>query len=110
MGSYSNRQDLADALVSALTQLRKAQEQSSQPARSVRSGPVSARPRRVVDRLTGAELEGLIAAGTEGASKRQLAGRYGISESSVKRLIRIRIRDGCSIPSSTSQSWQNAGS
>lgn len=95
MGSYLNRQDLADALLSALTQLRKAQRQSSHPAQSVRSAPLGTRQRRVVDRLTGAELEGLIAAGTAGTSKRKLAERYGISESSVKRLIR---KQGASKP------------
>jgi transposase len=40
------------------------------------------------DRLGEADTERLIAAFTAGTSKRKLAGRYGISESSVKRLIR----------------------
>ena len=52
--------------------------------------------RRVSDRLGPEELEQLVGAFQRGTSKRQLAERYGISESSVKRLIRLR---GASKPS-----------
>jgi len=86
MGPYLNRKDLADALVSAVRQLRQAQEQTNGPGQSVRSAPLSARQWRVDDRLSEADAEQLVAAFTAGMSKRKLAERYGISESSVKRL------------------------
>jgi hypothetical protein len=89
MQAYSKRPDLADSLVSAVRQLRQAQTQTGEPAFSGRSTQTSSRW-RVGDRLSEAELEELIAAFTAGTSKRILAERYGISESSVKRLIRER--------------------
>jgi hypothetical protein len=87
MGPYLNRQDLADALVSAVRQLREAQAQTTDPAFSVRCTP-SPRQWRVGDRLSEADTQRLVAAFTAGTSKRKLAEHYGISESSVKRLIR----------------------
>lgn len=95
MGSYSNRQDLTDALVSAVQQLRKAQAATGEPAFSVRSAQ-SPRQWRVGDRLSEADAERLVADFATGTSKRKLAERYGISESSVKRLIR---QHGASKPS-----------
>lgn len=86
IGSYSNRQDLADALVSAVQQLRKAQEQPIEPALSVRSAK-SPGQWRIGDRLSEADLEQLLAAFTAGMSKKKLAERYGISRGSVRRLI-----------------------
>jgi hypothetical protein len=86
MGSYSNRRDRADALVSAVDQLRKAQAQPSESAFSVRSTH-STRQWRVGDRLSEVDTERLVAAFATGTSKRKLAEHYGISESSVKRLI-----------------------
>ena len=50
--SYSNRRDLADTLVSAVRQLRQAQADTSEPARSVRSAPLSTRQWRIGDQLT----------------------------------------------------------
>jgi hypothetical protein len=54
IGSYSNRQDLADTLVSAMQQLRKAQAATDEPAFSVRSAK-SPRQWRVGDRLSEAD-------------------------------------------------------
>jgi FixJ family two-component response regulator len=88
MGPYLNRRDLADALVSGVQQLHKAQAQTEGSAQSVRSAPLSTRQWRVGDRLGRDDLEQLIAAFTAGTPKREMAERYGISESSVKRLIR----------------------
>jgi hypothetical protein len=88
MGPYLNRQDLADTLVSAVRQLRQAQAQTYEQAHSVRSMPLSTVQWRLGDRLYEADMERLIAAFTAGTPKRKLAERYGISESSVKRLIR----------------------
>lgn len=96
IGSYSNRQDLADALVSAVQQLRRAQGRGTEAPSSVRSTR-SASQWRVGDRLSEADTERLVAAFVAGTSKRKLAERYGISESSVKRLIR---QHGASKPSS----------
>lgn len=94
--AYSKRRDLADALVSTVQQLRQAQTQTGEPVLSLRSD-LNHRPWRVDDRLNEADTEQLIAAFTSGTSKRKLAERYGISESSVKRLIR---QYGASKPSS----------
>jgi len=85
--AYSKRRDLADALVSSVQQLRQAQKQGDGQASSERS----ARPSslwRIGDRLADADAEQPIVAFTAGTPKRQLAERYCISESSVKRLIR----------------------
>ena len=87
MEAYSKRLDLADALVSAVRQLQEAQAQTGGPVFSGRSTR-SPSHWRVGDRLSETDIERLIAAFTAGTSKRKLAERYGISESSVKRLIR----------------------
>jgi hypothetical protein len=78
--AYSKRRDLADALVSAVQQLRKAQAQTDGSVQSVRSVPLSTRPWRVGDRLSQDDRAQLIAAFTAGTSKRELAERYGISD------------------------------
>ena len=88
MGAYSNRPDLADSLVRAVRQLRQAQEQQGGVSRSVRSTGRSERDWRVSDRLTEADIRLLIAAFESGTPKWKLAEHYGISESSVKRLVR----------------------
>lgn len=88
MGSYLNRSDLADSLLSAVRQLRHEQGQDGGSADSVRSASRSDRRWRVVDRLDKDDIETLVAAFTAGTPKRKLVERYGISESSVKRLIR----------------------
>jgi len=75
-------------LVSAVQQLRQAQEQDGAAAHSVQSAPLSTRRWRLADRLGEADIEQLIAAFASGTSKRELVDRYGISESSVKRLVR----------------------
>jgi hypothetical protein len=87
MGAYSKRLDLADELVSAVRHLRQAQEQTNEPAHGVQSTPLSTRQWRVGDCLSETDTEWL-ASFNAGTSKRKLAERYGISESSVKRLIR----------------------
>jgi FixJ family two-component response regulator len=87
IAAYSKRRDLVNALASAVQRLRQAQSQGGKSTQSMRS-TLSHRPWRVGDRLSEADLERVIAAFTAGTSKRKLAERYGISESSVKRLIR----------------------
>ena len=103
MGPYLNRQDLVDALVSAVRQLRQAQEQTNEPAHSLQSTPLSARQWHVGDRLSETDTERLIASFNAGTSKRKLAVCYGISESSVKRLIR---QYGASKASGGSSRWE----
>jgi hypothetical protein len=93
--AYSKRRDLVDVLVSVVRQLRQAQAQRGEPTFSVRSTP-SPRQWRVGDRLNEADVARLIADFTAGTSKRKLSEQYGISESSVKRLIR---QHGASKPS-----------
>jgi len=88
MTPYLNRSDLADSLLSAVRQLRQEQGQGGGSVDSVRSAPLSDRRWRVVDRLDKDDIEALVAAFAAGTSKRELAERHGISESSVKRLVR----------------------
>jgi hypothetical protein len=88
MGSYSNRPDLADALVRAVQRLRQAQRDQTSAPRSVRSTGRSERQWRVDDRLSEADACQLVAAFESGMPKWKLAERYGISESSVKRILR----------------------
>ncbi len=87
--AYSNRLDLANELVKTLERLRRAQEAEGDDRVSVRSTGRSDRPWRVIDRLSDADLRMLVTLSAEGMSKRTLAERYRISESSVKRIIRI---------------------
>jgi DNA invertase Pin-like site-specific DNA recombinase len=96
ISAYSKRRDLADALVSAATQLRQAQAAAGASAPSMRSA-VSHRRWRVGDRLNQDDQKQLVATFAAGTPKWKLAERYGISESSVKRLIR---REGASKSSS----------
>jgi Nucleotidyl transferase AbiEii toxin, Type IV TA system len=84
--SYSNRADL-------LTRLTDVCRRASRPdARDDRNDLTlpnrSVQRRRVRDRLTDADIERLIAEFLAGTSKRELAGRYGISFSAVKALLR----------------------
>lgn len=88
MTPYLNRSDLADSLASAVRHLRQEQGQEGGSAHSVQSAPLSDRRWRMVDRLSKADIEQLIAAFGAGTPKRELAERYDISESSIKRLIR----------------------
>jgi len=89
IGAYSKRLDLADALVRTLDRLGRAQDQSSQPLNvSVKSTGRSQREWRVADRLTDADVRSLVVAFQSGTPKWKLAEQYGISESSVKRLVR----------------------
>jgi len=87
--TYSNQQDLADLLRRTRVWLSEdhrgpVQDQQS----SVRAKPTPTVPRRVVDRLGEDVACEIIAARQAGAKLRDLAERFGISESSVKRLTR----------------------
>jgi hypothetical protein len=86
--AYSKRSDLAESLVRAVQQVERARERASPQPASVRSTGVSDRQWRVSDRLHDADIRMLVAAFERGTPKWKLAEQYGISESSVKRLIR----------------------
>jgi hypothetical protein len=87
--AYSNRLDLATSLVKTLEQLRRAQERATDaPAGTVWSTGRSERQWRVSDRLSEADLRVMVAAAEQGTPKWQLAEKYGVSESSIKRIVR----------------------
>lgn len=88
-GTYSNRLDLADLLRRARRWVSEDRQRALQDLRSsVRARPDSARPRRVVDRLGEEVVREMIEARRASAKLLDLAERYGISESSVKRILR----------------------
>jgi hypothetical protein len=86
--AYHKRADLADALVRKVQRIKKAQQQPRRERRSVSSTGRSERQWRVADRLSDADVRLLVEAFQGGTPKWKLAELYGISESSVKRLIR----------------------
>jgi AraC-like DNA-binding protein len=89
VGTYSKRQDLADQLRRVLDRLGRAhQERAEDPEESVRTTAKAAEPHRVVDRLGEQAVQQMIEERRAGVELRELAERYGISLSSVKRLLR----------------------
>jgi hypothetical protein len=86
--AYHNRADLADALVKTMQRLTKAQQAPRRPRASVSSTGRSDRQWRVSDRLDDADTRLIVKAFEQGTPKWKLAEQYGISESSVKRLVR----------------------
>jgi len=85
--AYSNRLDLVSGLVSAVERLRVKDADEPQGRVSVRSEQAP-RVWRVSDRLSEADLSGLIISYRAGTSADALAGQFKISKSSVKRLLR----------------------
>jgi len=90
--SYSNRQDVLHHLK---TTVRVLAEPPADPdpevLRSVRRespGGQVPPPRPLAERLSSEEIQGLVAAFRSGTPKTKLADQYGISLSSVKRLLR----------------------
>lgn len=87
--TYSNRQDLADLLRrTRLWLMEDRQRPAKNPTVSVRAKPNSTVPRRVVDRLGEDAVREMIQARQAGMRLKEVAEKYGISESSVKRLFR----------------------
>ena len=89
--TYSNQQDLADLLRRArrwVNEDRQHPAQDPQPSVRAKSNPTL--PRRVVDRLGDEVVREMIEARQAGAKLLDLAERYGISESSVKRIVRSK--------------------
>ena len=87
--TWSKRQDLADLLRSGV---RRLAGQDPVPAEDRQaSGQTTAKaevPKRVADRLGEDTVRELIEARRAGAKLRELVDKYGISESSVKRLLK----------------------
>jgi hypothetical protein len=88
IGTYSNRVDLADLLRGVRRWVREDHQQpvEDRPG-SVRAKPASVVPRRVVDRLGEDVVREMIEARAAGVKLREVAERYGISESSAKRAL-----------------------
>lgn len=86
--SYSKRPDLATDLETVVNQLSRALSRS-QPVRRI-SVHSEAPPRawRIADRFDEAELRTLVVNFQAGLSIMQLAAQYGISRSSIKRLLK----------------------
>lgn len=86
--AYHKRPDLASALVKRVTQIRKAQAATPRPRRSVSSTGRTDRVWKLDDRMSDADIRLLADAFRRGTPKWKLAEQYGISESSIKRLLR----------------------
>jgi len=87
--AYSKRQDLHDDLARARRQLDQARAGiGTERSISVSSAGRSEREWRVDQRISPVEVDHLVAAFRAGTPQSQLAERYGVSLSSVKRLLR----------------------
>jgi hypothetical protein len=88
--SYSKRPDLLEDLDRAVRRLAQAAKThaSDQPL-SVRSSGRVGRVWALAERLTEAEVRALAANFRAGTRKWRLVAQYGISESSVKRILRL---------------------
>jgi hypothetical protein len=94
IGTYSNQLNRADLLKRARRWLSEAHQAPIQdPKVSVRAKPRVIVPRRIADRLGEETLRELVEARQAGAKLRELVEHYGISESSLKRLLRTAAAD-----------------
>ncbi len=82
---YSNRPDLCYDLAQAV---RRVQEPGIKSSQSVPSRSRDARHMRISERLTGAQIQALIARYRTGCTAKDLAVEYGIGTTSVKRILR----------------------
>jgi hypothetical protein len=88
--TYSKRADLALDLDKAADQLSRAtNDGQSDERQSVRSVGATRRTDLLEDRLSADDVDALVSAFTSGIPKLKLAEQYGISLSSVKRLLRL---------------------
>lgn len=85
--AYSKRPDLLDDLDRAARRQSEADHASGRPP-DVSMSDRSTRPWRVCDRLTGDDIRMLVEQSQAGTPRHELAERYGISGSSIKRLLR----------------------
>lgn len=88
---YSNRTDLAFDLEVATRQLAKAVhaqvKRADTPPRSVKNTP-HPRQRRLTNRLGDDQVQELVAAFEAGTTREELGKRYGISRTSVAKILR----------------------
>lgn len=90
--TWSKRQDLADQLRSRVRRLAGQDLQPAEDRRlSLRTTAKAAVPKRVTDRLGEAAVRELIKDRLAGARLCELVDRYGISESSVKRVLKSHV-------------------
>ncbi len=92
VGAYSKRQDLSDDLQRALLRLKSAQAESQTKARQRVSVQSAVKPRawRLVERFTDEDISKIIRTYQNGLTIKQVAERFTIGTSSVKKLIRER--------------------
>lgn len=87
MGRYSNRPDLLGPMLDVLRRIEQGDRTAEQGVRSTgRGGGLSP----VRDRLSGEDVSEIIARFRSGVAKHKLAAEYGISPSSVKRILKAR--------------------
>ena len=94
LGTYSNHRNRAELLKRTRRWLGEGRQGSLQdPKVSVRANAKAVAPRRVFDRLGDEAVRERIEARRAGAKLRELVERYGVSESSLKRLFRTAAAD-----------------
>jgi hypothetical protein len=86
MAHYSNRTDLLAPLVDVLQRIEE-KDRTEEPGVQSTARSTPARP-LVRDRLTEDDMDRIVSRFRAGTAKHVLADEYGISLSSVKRLIR----------------------
>ena len=91
LSAYSNHLELLEELVTLQRRLSVTANKPANERYSVCSeAGQPSRPWRVTDRLTAQELDGLIDCYRMGTTSRELAQRYSLSRTTVKRLMRVR--------------------
>ena len=85
---YSNRDDLLKPLVSVLERINEDLPASQEEAQLVSADGPTPRAWHVSDRLSPTAVKTLVTSYRAGSTIRVLAEQYGISTSSVKRLLR----------------------
>lgn len=89
VSAYSNRDDLVFELVTAMRQLEEARSAGGSESRlSVQSVGRVGRAHGLQDRLSQADLQNVVTEYEAGELRKDLAERYGISVSSVARILR----------------------
>jgi hypothetical protein len=94
IGAYSNHRNLSELLKRTRRWLSEGRQASlNDPKVSVQAKAKAIVPRRVIDRLDEETLRELIEARRAGAKSRDLAERYEVGESGLKRLLRASTKD-----------------
>jgi len=83
---YSNRPELLKPLVSALSKIHNDVPDDAHASQTVATARPDARPTRLADRLSAADVQRLIEE-YQTATAPQLAKKYGIGLTSVKKLL-----------------------